>query len=183
MIKNLISEIKEVLVKEGGKYVLVVASGERFNFKKLKADGSITQQYIQMYEEKGELRPGTLVKVGYEEAEYKGVNYNKLVSVYPYTPKPGEVVSQPKTETPTPRQEQTRDSSIVRQVAFKGTVELIISGKIVLAKDLESSVREWTDKFQRIMEARALDNPIQELPTVTEETPANSIPTVEDIPF
>lgn len=184
-IQNKIVRVKEILSKEGGKYSLVADNGDKFSFKKTKTDGSTTQQYIQAFEEKGVLQTGQIVKVGYTDEEFNGHQYKKLVSVYPYTPKAGEVVSYGSAESSRPdtTKSTTRgfnDSLIVRQVAFKGAVELITAGKAAIG-----DARELTNRFQDIIEEPKGEVPTaksDELPVIQQEDHVADI-NVEDIPF
>ena len=182
-IQNKIVRVKEILSKEGGKYSLVADNGDRFSFKQNKTDGSKTQQYIQAFEEKGVLQAGQVIKVGYTDEEFNGRAYKKLVSVYPYTPKPGEVVSfgSGENSAPGPTKSTTRavnDSLIVRQVAFKGAIEVITAGQAPI-----SDAKQLTDTFQGIIEGKPEpESHTEQLPVIQQETPVEDI-NVEDIPF
>lgn len=68
---------------------------------------------------------------------------------------------------------KSSDGAIIRQVAFKGAVELIVAGKIQL-----SEIHSYTDKFDRIIQSAALPNP---LPSAHEDLPV--IQQGEDVPF
>jgi len=69
------------------------------------------------------------------------------------------------------------DKSIIRQVAFKGAIELVAAGKVGLEQ-----VHGLTDKFDRIIQATALPSllpPQEELPVIQQGEDID----VESIPF
>lgn len=74
-------------------------------------------------------------------------------------------ISQPQ-ETPRSGQnsassEGSKEDLIIRQVAFKGVIELMGS-QILVEADVENTVHKWTDKFTRIIKAKEMANPIKQ---------------------
>jgi len=188
-IKNQIVKVSAIEQRgqDATKFKVVAENGNSFVFKRTKADGTQTQQYTQVFGTPP-IQVGQIVKVGYEEKSFQGTAYNQLVSIYPYTPKPGEHVdfnSSPEVQQTAPAQNyQTtnRDDSIVRQVAFKGAIELVASGKLPLQ---QASILEWTGKLEQIIKGTFTPE-VAELPVIDQETPAQSDLggiRVEDIPF
>jgi hypothetical protein len=152
-----------------------------------KKDGSISAAWSQL----ASITIGDTVQVGY--AEQQGTkddgspytsrivrNFNKDIGngVRQYQSQPKE---SPRTDRSTTSSEGSRDDLIIRQVAFKGVIELMAS-QIIVEPDVEKSVHKWTDKFSRIIKAQELTDPVksapeEDLPIIEQEDDT------EDIPF
>jgi hypothetical protein len=156
-----------------------------------KRDGSESEAWKQYKE----LDLGDTVQIGYveEDKEYEGKkyiartirNFNKDIGNGVQNYQGSQSKESPRSGQNMKPSDGLRDDLIIRQVAFKGVIELMAS-QIIVEADVEKSVHKWTDKFSRIIKAQELANPLSQPSELEEELPTiqqGEDISVEDIPF
>jgi hypothetical protein len=160
--------------------------GLTYSFFMKKQDGSESKAY----EGYKKFQLGDTVEIHYSEQQ------RTTQDGKPYTARGiaffGEKVSpsaQPQNAAPRGLQ-SVKDNSIIRQVAFKGAVEMAVAGKIDLV-----AIEKYTNSFERIIQgypsSQSVENASPEASQSVTEPPTDDLPVinqdedinVEDIPF
>jgi hypothetical protein len=107
------------------------------------------------------------------DKEGNDVIYKNIKGIYPadMSPKSARVES-PRTEANRGQSARSTEDSIIRQVAFKGAVEMAVVGKIDVV-----AIEKYTNAFERIIQGHSslAPEPKEELPTIqTDEPPIES---------
>ena len=148
---------EEKKVTKNGSTIIKIKDekGLSYSFFMKKQDGS----FSKAYEGYQKFQLGDTVEIHYSE-EQRTTSDGK-----PYTARGiaffGEKVSSAApTSNASPRGLQSpKDGSIIRQVAFKGVIELMTAGVLPKGENIEKDVHTWTDRFDRIIQVAALTNP------------------------
>lgn len=215
---NILNKIINIVSKEesktqtGSNTVVKITDqdGVRYMFFKKKNDGNLSSM-AEQFRDMG-LDEGSNVSIGYVVDSYKDKTgqdrtSNKIIGFREATTKPVQTTIQDKNVAPSPSGNatgantgQNRDASIIRQVAFKGIIELVANGKAKL-----EDVKHYTDLFEKIITneltgkdkflANGIGKP-EELPVIQQEQVAPDIQEmademareddgvrIEDIPF
>lgn len=163
---------EERKVTQNGSTIIKIKDekGLTYSFFMKKQDGSDSKAY-EGYQR---FQLGDTVEIHFKE-EQRTTQDGK-----PYTARSiaffGEKVSTPaQIQNASPRGSQSvKDSSIIRQVAFKGAIEMAVAGKIDLV-----AVGKYTTIFEDIINGYKPEEPKDELPTINQDEELN----VEDVPF
>ncbi len=167
----------ESVETKNNKLTLVAHNRKRYSFWMTKKDGTDSAPYAQY--KSMELKPGDSVFIGYVieeyDTDYGRKQSNKIINFRETNEKPTLTSSQPQSPRTEPNRGQSSRStedSIIRQVAFKGAVEMAVAGKIDLV-----AIEKYTNAFERIIQGHSFPAPQlqEELPTIqTDEPPIES---------
>jgi hypothetical protein len=124
------------------------------------------------------------------DKEGNDVIYKNIKGIYPADTSPKSSRTQsPRTEANRGQSARSTEDSIIRQVAFKGAIEMAVAGKIDLV-----AIEKYTNAFERIIQGHSspASEPQEELPTIQRddeppvdsfEEPPLSDSEIESVPF
>jgi hypothetical protein len=161
---------------QGGKPVIKIKDekGLTYTVYKQKKDGSTSVAWDQLQE----LNIGDTVQISYVEDIKDSPEYGKVTyrTIRAFNKDIGEGMMNASAHEESPRTEANRgqsarstEDSIIRQVAFKGAIEMAVAGKIDLV-----AIEKYTNAFERIIQGHSspVSESQEELPTIqTDDEP------------